>query len=278
MGEQFLRDTIESQYWLPGEYVAWHLAMDHAADVSSARTTGAPNGGVPVAPGAGEKLTGGTPVPPIADPFTLGLLMLPAMDCPPKLRVYDEQEKAAGAMLLALSAASEDQRRVALERIASRRAGGKGGPERGFYLRGAYDCASLILGDRSFLPRVQEKLGSGFPERRCVTALLAAHDKAALDWLLLDPQVTEEDICQKLVSEAIYEVLEAAVPEMPKLTLCGSKELRQWQVRLMIHYYAIHHAEIVPSLPTQMLSTSLPSSMPSLTAATSTCPATGPAK
>jgi hypothetical protein len=183
------------------------------------------------------------------DPFALGLLMLPALDCPPKLRVYSEQEKAAGAMLLALSAGNDDQRRVALERIASRRAGGKGGPERNFYLRGAYDCASLILGDRSFLPKVQEKLGTSFPERRCVTALLAAHDKGALDWLLLNTQLTEEDIRQKLVGEALNEVLEAALPDLPKLTVCGSKELMQWQVRLMIHYYAIHHARIVPSLP-----------------------------
>jgi hypothetical protein len=198
------------------------------------------------------------------------------------LRVYDDQEKAAGAMLLALSAGrsgtgrqDEEQRRVALGRIASRRAGGKGGPERGFYLHGAYDCASLILGDRSFLPRVQEKLGTSFPERRCLTALLAAHDKGALDWLFLNPQLTQEDIRQKLVGEALYEVLEAAVPELPKLTVCGSKELMQWQVRLMIHYYAIHHAQIVPSLPTASPTASSQASPP---APPATCPATGPAK
>jgi hypothetical protein len=272
MGEQALRDAIEGSDWLPGEYVAWHLAMDREADALS---TGA--GGVAATfaatQTAGERgRTNRGHGTQVAAPFALGLAMLPALDCPPKLRVYDDQEKAAGAMLLALSAGGsgtarqdDEQRRVALERIASRRAGGKSGPERDFYLHGAYDCASLILGDRSFLPRVQEKLGTSFPERRCLTALLAAHDKGALDWLFLNPQLTEEDIRQHLVDEVLYEVIEAAVPELPKLTICGSKELMQWQVRLMIHYYAIHHAQIVPSLPTA-------------SPVTTSLPATGPAK
>jgi hypothetical protein len=212
----FVRLAARHESTLPGDLIAWHLAR-------SGRT----------------------------EAFQLGLEMLPPpLDParPPEAqppRVYSRQERAAGAMLLALSARTEQQIRQAVRRIESRLIGGRHWREQDFYERGAYRCALLILGQRQQARAVRELLeGRTFPQRRALTALLAAGAEDALRWLFWDVQVAPRDVAMLLVDRHLGEVLAAAAPSLPAVDIAASEDLLLWQLRILRDFCAIRQGTL----------------------------------
>ena len=192
---------------LVGDYIAWHIAR------------------------TGRK-----------EAFALGLAMLPARGS--KLPVYDDEERSAGAMLLALAARTDEQRGQAITRITSRLVGGPAGGEDDDYVAGAYRCALLILGQAD-AETVRALLETGeFPHRRATTALLAAGDREVLDNLLWAPRTTPEDIVFLLLHMGVAEVVAKLAPDLPAIDVAAEADTRQWQVNILRDYYAIRRNKI----------------------------------
>ncbi len=202
-----VRVTVRHEYSLPGDYVAWQLGRrGREAD------------------------------------FRLGLTMLPPLQSvdPNAEPVYNDNERSAGAMLLALARRTPAQKAAALKRIGMRIEGGAYGPEQDFFVKGSYHCALLILGERSRLDDVVElrKLGA-FPQRRCVTALLMAGHAPTLDWLLLDPSHSDADVGLLVVDRGIGEVLQATAPHLPAVEPGARGDTLTWQLTLLRWTHAV---------------------------------------
>jgi hypothetical protein len=182
----------------------------------------------------------------LGDPnaFALGLEMLPPphdrSPTQPPNRVYNDNERAAGAMLLALSADTDAQRALARRRIVGRLDGGLYGGEDNPLVRGAYQCALLIAGDESRRPAVRTLLRSiDFPQRRAMTALLVTGDRDALDWLLTNPAVSDWSVAHLLLDRGIAEVLADTHPQLPLPWPAAEKDLLFHQIRWLRHAYLL---------------------------------------
>ncbi len=187
--------------------------------------------------------------------FPLGLRMCPppfdptAEGEPASRRVFNDNERSAGAMLLALSARGDERRAAAIERIRARLEGvGFGGEDHPF-VRGAMRCALVIL-DAEEDPAGQDPgatrdaavrlLGIGeFPRRRVITALLTRGDRAALDWLLWNPDVPSADAIRWLLHDDLVGVLEELAPALGPVTGAGGDRLVEWQLDLLSAQYAV---------------------------------------
>jgi len=212
----YIRQAAGAATTLPGDYIAWHLGR------------------------SGNCLA-----------FELGLAMLPAPLDPTRplavqpMRVYNKNERSAGAMLLALAAGTESQKLQARRRIVSRLEGESFGPETDFFVAGTYRCALLILGQRDQAATVRELLAvPDFPQRRTLTALLATGDRDAADWLLWGGDAEAADVIFLLIGKGIDEVLLATAPELPSVDACASAQLRRWQARILQATYAIRRNAI----------------------------------
>ncbi len=180
-----------------------------------------------------------------AEAFGLGLMLLPEMSAPPERRVWNNNARSAGAMLLALSARTEEQKATAIERIRSRLEGGILGGETDPYVRGAYQCALLILGERQYRDDVHGLLlTGGFPQRRAGTALAAAGDAALLDWALADLNGSLGDVVYTCVNVGLGEVLAAVAPQLPRVEPAAGEDTRLWQARMLQDYYWIHRGSV----------------------------------
>jgi len=214
---------------LPGDYVAWHVA------------------------GAGEP----------AEAMKLGLTMLPltrtlltrkfreTLSKMDTIRAVDailgrctKAEKAAGAMLLALTARTDKQRTAAIERIELRLK-----YETELMTAGAYKCALLILGQKEQFETVRLLRGiHDFPRRRVITALLAAGDRETMDWFVLNPRRPLEDVAGMLTMLHLDEVVARILPTLPTIDRAGTRPLQQWQARIVRHYWAVRRGELVVEL------------------------------
>jgi hypothetical protein len=175
----------------------------------------------------------------------LGLSLLPPRAAPVPLRVYDDNARCTGAMLLALAARSPADRRRARRRIKDRLFGGVAGGEPNITVRGSYHCALLVLGRRASAGEVRKLLHvRGFPPRRAVTALCAAADPAGLDWLLTDPDRSLGHLVDLLVRDGLGEVLAAAAPDLPGVDAAADWPTQLWQARICQDYYLIHRGRM----------------------------------
>ena len=215
LGEQFVRNVTAARSTLPGDHIAWHIGRE-----------------------GGER------------EFKLGLSMLPAPDAPREMHVYSDNERAAGAMLLALAARTDKQKALAGERIASRLAGGRLGGEDDPYVTGAYQCALLILGHKDLHGEVRRLLDLGeFPQRRVITALCVAGDLDVLDWMVLSPWIRNEDVTFLLINKGIGEVLAATIRPLPTVDAAAEEDLRHWQVRILRAACVILRDELEAAAP-----------------------------
>jgi len=211
LADAFVRNVAAGPYTLPGDSVTWHLARSDR-------------------PGAA---------------YELGLAMLPAADAPPELRVFNDNERAAGAMLLALAARGDTQRKAAADRILQRLEGVGMGGEDDPFVRHAYECALLALGQRERLERVRALLSvSQFPQRRVVTALLAAGDRQTLDWLCWNVHLGPDSLLDLLAERGIQDVTETIGPDLPRIDPAAPYEVRLRQARILCDAYAIGHASV----------------------------------
>jgi len=215
VSEEYLRNSAGEPVTLPGDHIAWHLGL------------------------RGEPRA-----------FELALTFLPPADAPPGEREYNDDVRSTGAMLLAISARGGARRAAGAERVRSRLVGGDRGPEDDFHVRGAYECALVVLGDRPRLRRVAELLETGqFSQRRAITALTLAGSLDGLDWLLWNPQIDAEDALFLLVDEEIGEVLATCLPALPRVDAAAGDDLARWQLRILRHAYAIGRPRLRPQFP-----------------------------
>jgi hypothetical protein len=204
LADLFVMEATVHENVLAGDYVSWQLARGKAA----ART------------------------------WELALRMLPAAGA--KERVYFENERAAGAMLLALSARDDAQRKQASERIGSR----LDSDQMDFVVKGSYRCGLLLLGQNQWTDDVTLLLETGFPKRRSLTALLGTGDKQAADWLLWNSQLTPEQVAVTLVLRGLQDVLEVVAPTLPRIDPAANYDLRMWQLQILRDSYLIHRANM----------------------------------
>ena len=172
--------------------------------------------------------------------FELGLVMLPAprtATAPTDsgtLRVYNTNERSTGAMMLALSARTPEHKAVALKRIE-----GRLGIEQDFHARGSLQCAKLILAAENTETVRQFLATPEFPQRRALTALLAAGDEHTMTWLLFSHHSKVEYISFLLINKAVGEVLVAYRPDLPRIDISADDDLRNWQIRILRCAYAV---------------------------------------
>jgi len=179
--------------------------------------------------------------------FELGLWLLPALDDPAR-RIYNDDARATGAMLLAIAAKTPEARKRAARRIRSRLEGGRRGGEDSFHVRGAYQCALAILGDPNSPAQVLELLETGqFSPRRAITALTMAGELRGLDWLLWNPQIDRQDMLLLLVDDQIGDVIAGTVAPLPTISPAAGADLARWQLLILRHAYAIRRPRLVTS-------------------------------
>lgn len=212
VADHFLREATAVDAAMAAEYVAWHVSSDRPAEA-----------------------------------FELGLRMLPPLSADCRQRVYNDNERAAGAMLLALSARTQAQRARAIARIAERLKGARLGGEDRIVIQGGYRCALLMLDPRreDLVEAVETQLGIGdFSRRQALTALCLAGRRSGLDWLLLNREMPLQRLVLLYLNAGIGEVLAHTAPQLPRIDVCGRDDLRHWQARLLRDFYAIHRGRI----------------------------------
>ncbi len=212
--EELLRLCAGGDDFHAGDYIAWHLSRSSRAD----------------------------------EAFALGLKMLPPPGAPPELRVRNDRERTAGAMLLALSAGSDQQKQQAVERITPRLTGS----EDEVLIKGSYRCALLILqakmghlssasNDNASLAQVADLAEADTPLRqRALMALLCAADTHALEWLLWNASRSPQELADLLL-RGCGEVLAAMHPSLPAIDPTADWPLMFWQVRILQDTYAIRN-------------------------------------
>ena len=151
-------------------------------------------------------------------------------------------ERAAGAVLAALSAETDQQRQAAAKRVTELLTAGLAGGETDADVIDTYRCALLVLGQENMLPEVRQMF-TRLPRRPALTALLAAGDLWVLDRLLWGWQ-RDADVDYLLVDEGAADVLAETAPALPLIDAAGEPELRLWQARIMRHYYVINRPSI----------------------------------
>jgi len=190
--------------------------------------------------------------------FELGLWLLPALNDPTQ-RVYNNDARSTGAMLLAIAASTPEIRKQAARRVRSRLEGGQLGGEDNFYVRGAYQCALAILGDPNSPAEVLGLLETEqFSQRRAITALTLAGEFRGLDWLLWNTQISQENMLLLLVDDQIGEVIADCLPSLPQISPAASTDLARWQLLILRHAYAIRRPALKPQLDRGSSSTSKP--------------------
>ncbi len=215
--EEFIQAPAYDNVSLAGDYVAWNI-------------------GIPGSDGA----------------FELGLSLLPpppVPNTPSAPRVYSDDARSTGAMLLAIAATTPQHRKQAAERILARLEPGRRGMEDSFYVRGAYQCALAILGDPNANAQALSLLETGqFSQRRAITALTLAGNLRGLDWMLWNFQVDHEDMLLLLVDEQLDEVIVGCLPQLPRLSPAASDDLANWQLLKLRHAYQVHRPTLKPRL------------------------------
>jgi len=215
--EQFVRTAAAADATLAGDYIAWEMAR---LDADAAFEMGL------------------RMLPPPFDPRR------PAAEQPP--RVFNQNERACGAMMLAWAARNTPKAAEAIERIQLRLHGGDFG-------RGATDwqqqntlrCALLILGQEAQREAARRLLlFPQFPQRRSLGALIAARDRQAMDWLLWNTGLNDGDLLVLLIEKDVGGVLGEFFGSLPRVQPAATPDMRQWQTQMLRYSYIINRPKL----------------------------------
>jgi len=182
--------------------------------------------------------------------FELGLRMLPASGAPHGRRIYNENLRGAGAMMLAFAAKTDQQKTAAVQRITERLEPGETrSGEDNPVLAGRYRCALLILGeeDRRRIVRDQRNDG-GHAVPAAFGALLLAGDSETLDYLLYNTHIPPQDIAAYLIYDGLDRVLAARTPSLPRIDQSVDAAMKLWQAEVLQDYYVIRRDSILREL------------------------------
>jgi len=177
-----------------------------------------------------------------AEAFELGLRMLPPIDAPAGRHIYNENLRGAGAMLLAFSARTDEQKKTAIRRITERLEPGKDhSGEDDPVLAGRYRCALLILGDRKQLETVRDQRNDGgHAVPAAFTALCFAGEIETLDYLLHNTHIPARDVAAYMIYDGLDRVLTACAPELPGVDPAAPGRIQLWQAHIVRDYYVLH--------------------------------------
>jgi len=210
---KLVMDAARCDLALAGDYIAWHVARS------------------------------GRP-----EAFKLGLRMLPPRGAPLGKRIYNENLRGTGAMLLALSAKTETQVQTAIQRISERLEPGRA--DRGEddpVLAGRYRCALLILGKADLRDAVRrQRSDSGHDVPAAYTALLLTGDLQALGHLLYNTRVPPKKVAAYLILGGLDRILAFCEPQLPKLDLSPNALIQFWQAKILQDYYVLHRDSLAP--------------------------------
>jgi len=209
-GARVVMDAAEASI-LAGDYIAWHVARSSRPEA-----------------------------------FGLGLRMLPPIGAPPSRKVYNENLRGAGAMLLAFAAKSDEQRKTAIQRITERLEPGEThSGEDDPVLAGRYRCALLILGQTDRLSVVRDQRNnSGHAVPAAITALIMAGDLETMDYLMYNTQIPINDIAAYAIYDGLDRVLATVAPGLPTIDASPTAAIQLWQANIMRDYYMIRRSEL----------------------------------
>jgi hypothetical protein len=178
--------------------------------------------------------------------FGLGLRMLPPIGAPLDRRIYNENARGAGAMLLAFAAKSDEQKKIAIQRISERlNPGDTHSGEDDPILAGRYRCALLILGQADIVEVVRDQRNnSGHAVPAAMTALILAGDPETMDYLMYNTQIPLNDIAAYVVYDGLGRVLATVGPKLPTIDTSARVAIQLWQARIMRDYYMIHRSAL----------------------------------
>ncbi len=210
MREFYVGHATTTTFTVPGDFLAWHIGRE--------------------TPEAG---------------LAVGYLMLPPLGAPVGERIYNENERAAGAMMLALSARTEEDTQQVIARITERLYGTTMGGEDNYRVRCIYKCALQLAGDMQYDEELRNMLTIlELPQRPLLTALLGTGDQSALDWMLWNRQFSDTDVFQLLLGQRLYDVLEVVTPTLPALDRAAPNTVRLFQVQVLRDSYVIQRNSI----------------------------------
>jgi hypothetical protein len=204
-------------------------------DMQISKTSGAyiQNATMSDNPLAGDYVSWNIAAAKLSQGFELGEKLLPAAGS--KWKQHNPNVRAAGALLMSLTASNDKQRSEAILRITRRL-----DLER-FYTLGACKCALLMLGDTKLLPEIREMLFvPDYSSRRVITSLLVAGDKSGLDWLLGNPNVLLETAAEIVIVDGLNSVLEVTAAELPLPSISGPNDVIMWEMEIMRRVWCIN--------------------------------------
>ena len=79
---------------------------------------------------------------------------------------------------------------------------------------------------------------------QAIGALCMASRREGLDWLLWNPHVSRRSLMLYYLHKGVGEVLSAAAPDLPKIDVCGTKDLRLWQAGILRAYYGVNRGRL----------------------------------
>ena len=156
---------------------------------------------------------------------------------------YDNNAKAAGAMMLALAVRRPDRAADAMALLRERFGPDEAPKPSDGMLLESYRCALHLLGESRHVRRLNKLLaGGGFPQRRLLTALLLTGDRAGTDWLLANGQYGPSTVSYLLGNKTIGEVLHAARGDLPRFEPLASPRVRLWLAEIIQDAYLLSEA------------------------------------
>jgi hypothetical protein len=163
-------------------------------------------------------------------------------------REYSDAVRVAGAMILALSAHTDEQRRSAVDRITDQL------QREEFPAQASLKCVLLMAGEKSYLREVRDLLEiEEFPLVRALRALLVYGDKRTADRLLWDidwkTPFALENLPLLLNGLGLDSALAEAAPDLPRPNPAASDETHVWQARIMRHTYGVYRKTLRLGLP-----------------------------
>ena len=178
--------------------------------------------------------------------FKLALRMLPPINAPTGQHIYNENLRGAGAMMLAFAARTDEQKKIAIQRITERLEPGKDhSGEDDPVLAGRYRCALLILGDRSQIEVVRDQRNDGgHAVPAAMTALCFAGEIETLDYLLYNTHIPAEDVAAYLIYDGLDRVLAIYAPDLPTIDTSAPGATQLWQAKILQDYYVLHRGAI----------------------------------
>ncbi len=167
----------------------------------------------------------------------LALTMLPDPEGPPGKAEDRERVHICGALTLALSARTPEQRQQAIGRIRARLEV----EQQNYYVSAACKSALLMLGCEQFHQFVVNLLDlDDYPLRESVLAVTMAHDRQALGGLLWN--IPDDKLKEYLINQSVLDVLNS-VHDLPRIDPAAYGDLLTWQIRIVRAAYGVRRSQ-----------------------------------